>query len=301
MRTIEVRVPATTANLGPGFDCLGLALDLWNITRVTFRTEGIKVRVRGEGEGRLPLDDRNLVVRAFKHWLESRGASLPAGICFESQNSIPLSSGLGSSAAAALTGLLAASKYLGEDQDDNAILSHAARLEGHADNAAAALLGGLIIVNSGEDEVHMLPVPAAAFEVVVVLPDVSLSTHEARAALPEQVALRDAVFNIGRSSLVVEGFRRGEIDLLRKGMRDRLHQPHRLKMIPGAQLAIENAFSVGAAAALSGAGPGVIAFTAGNSEEVIERMQQAFRQAGVTSRAWTLTTIGQGASVQVHG
>lgn len=171
----------------------------------------------------------------------------------------------------------------------------AAELEGHADNAAAALYGGLVTIltdDQGELVVHKLD--CAIKQLVIVLPDFRLPTTKARQALPEQVPLRDVVYNIGHSIMAVEALRTGNYDSLLQAMEDRIHQPYRTALIPGSQEALQAARNLGAPAALSGAGPGIIAFPQSNPEAIIAAMQQAFSDAGIASRAWRLNTTYTG-------
>lgn len=292
---VTVKVPATTANLGPGFDCLGLALDLWNTSYFTLTGEDIRVIVTGEGATTLPTSARNLMVRAFFDVYRLQGQPLPPGLQIDCENKIPLGSGLGSSAAAVLAGVMAANALLGEPFTSREILRIANKLEGHADNAAAALYGGLVAIFTDSDsdlKVHKLD---CAFKtVVVVQPDVKLPTVKARQVLPKLIPMEDAVFNIGHSIIMVEALRSGNRDLLNQTMEDHLHQPYRLGLIPGAQAALQAARNLGAPAALSGAGPSMVAFAHTNPDAVIAAMQSAFNTAGVKSRAWRLNTTYTG-------
>lgn len=292
---VTVKVPATTANLGPGFDCLGLALDLWNTSRFTLIGEEIRVMVTGEGVTSLPTGARNLMVKAFFDVYRRQGQPLPPGLLIESENNIPLGSGLGSSAAAVLAGVMAANGLLGEPFTSHDILRIANELEGHADNAAAALYGGLVATftdSSGDLKVHKLD--CAFKKVVVVQPEIKLPTIKARQALPKLIPMKDAVFNLGHSIIMIEALRSGNRDLLNQAMEDHLHQPYRLGLIPGAQAALMAARNLGAPAALSGAGPSVVAFAHTNPDAVIAAMQSAFNNAGVKSRAWRLNTTYTG-------
>lgn len=288
--SVTVRVPATTANLGPGFDCLGLALDLWNETTISLRDSGVQVEVLGEGAERLPQNEHNLVVQAVKSVYAATGASLPAGLHVRCLNHIPTGSGLGSSAAATLAGLVGANVLLKNPLDADELLRLGAGMEGHLDNLAAAYYGGLVLVappgqDGGEAVVRRVDVPS--MQVAVAVPEVRITTDEARRALPGQVPLADVVFNLGRALLVVEAFRHGDLDLLGKVMEDRLHQPYRLGLIPGAEAALRAAHAAGAnAAALSGAGPGVVAFCREQAQEIAEAMVRAFEGAGVKARGW---------------
>src|SRR5690554_3697727 len=149
VRRARVRVPATTANLGPGFDCLGLALDLWNESEFWLEGEGLHLTCEGEGQN-VPGDERNLVVQAMRFFCDTRGLPFPRGVHLHCRNNIPIGSGLGSSAAAILSGIFGAAALLGDPIDKSEALSLAARMEGHADNAAAAIEGGLVVVVTGK-------------------------------------------------------------------------------------------------------------------------------------------------------
>ncbi len=297
-RSARVRVPATSANLGPGFDALGLALDLWNETQFVTGGQGVSVAIAGEGSGTLPRGKENLVARSFARVYAQVGSPLPTSLTIHCENRIPLGSGLGSSAAAILSGLAGANALLGKPLEPQALLGLAADLEGHADNAAAALLGGLVVASRGADgwitRRYDLPPLSAA----VVVPALHLPTHSARAALPKSVPLGDAVFNIGRVGLVIEALRSADMALLTQVMDDHLHQPYRLALIPGAAAALQAATRLGASAALSGAGPGLIAFGVGEMGAVASAMQSAFEQAGLQARSWLLPVSNRGLTCQ---
>jgi homoserine kinase len=299
-RRISVSVPATTANLGPGFDCLALALDLWNTAVFSREGKAWQVRVEGEGADWLPQDENNLVAQAFTAFYRRRSLPLPSGLVITCRNGIPTSSGMGSSAAACLLGLLGASVLSGVNATKEELLEMAGEMEGHADNAAAALYGGLVVLARGTQgwivRRHKIP----PLNAVIALPEVKLSTRQARAALPEQVALADAVHNLGRTALVVDALCAGDILLLAQVMDDRLHQPYRLPLIPGAAEAISAAQKTGAAAALSGAGPAVIAFPAGKPQAVPNAMLAAFNRAGVRARLLQMQSVNEGARVQLR-
>jgi homoserine kinase len=289
--TIRISVPATTANLGPGFDCLGLALSLRNRVEVS-RASRLEVVVAGEGAGVLPAGDENLVLVAMRHLATYVGRTLPP-VRLMQHNDIPAGSGLGSSASAIIAGLLAANTLLDAAVPDPRIIALAAELEGHADNAAAALYGGLVLV-AGED---VVPLPVAPLQAVVVLPAITLSTQAARAALPPTVPLADAVFNLGRMGLLLQALAAGDVSLLARAMDDRLHQPYRMPLIPGLEGALEGARAAGAAACLSGAGPSVIAFTTLDHESLAAQMAAAFATAGVASRSWRVSSDVNGAEI----
>ncbi len=296
---VRVSVPATTANLGPGFDSLSLALDLWNDVEFRFEGEGLCMEMHGEGAEVLSQKPDNLLITAFYRLLREVRAPKPRGLHLCVHNAIPVGSGLGSSASAVVAGLLAARAWSGMELSLEQLLDMAVSLEGHADNASAALWGGLTVsVNTANGWLVQRFEPAP-LQVVVVLPQINLSTRSARLILPALLEHRDAVFNIGRSVLVTEALRTGNLDLLGKVMEDRLHQPYRLPLIPGAQDAMRAAREAGAAAvALSGAGPSLIAFPDQNPQSVADAMQAAFQKQGVPSRAFLLHTTSSGAQVQ---
>jgi len=298
MSLVRVRVPATSANLGPGFDCLGLALDWWNEADFVLDGEGVQVEVHGEGAESLPLGRDNLIAAAALRLYQHTGSAAPHGLRIICNNTIPLGSGLGSSAAAVLQGLLGANRLLGDPLSMDQILVLAAELEGHPDNGAPALFGGLTaaVMTSNGVIYRRLAVPALALAVVV--PQFSLPTRAARAALPAQVALEDAVFNLSRSTLVVEALRSPDLDLLGQVMDDRLHQPYRLPLIPGAQAAHQAALDAGAVACvLSGAGPSLLAVARSDPRPLAAAMLAAFQAAGLSARAFTPVVSPIGAQV----
>lgn len=306
---ITIRVPATTANLGPGFDSLGLALDLWNETTITLAIE-YSVQISGEGMERLSPGEKNMIIRSAQELAARAGRRLPP-FHVDCINRIPLSSGLGSSAAAKLSGLLGANILLGKPLSSEEILDLASELEGHPDNAAAAMLGGLVVstVEDGKVFAHKINVEAShnalghfesPFQITVVLPDFHISTHEARNVLPEQVPIEDAVHNVSRAILVTEAFRSGDLELLGRVMTDVLHHPYRLPLIPGAQQAMGAAKEAGAAAvALSGAGPSLVAFSSKQDSTIGEAMKRAFEAAGLQARVIPLKMSNYGAEVHI--
>ena len=295
-----VRVPATTANIGPGFDCLGLALDLWNEVRFSLEGEGVVVTVEGPDPMVLPRDGRNLVARAFMRLCEEAGKPEPAGLRIHCDIRVPMSSGLGSSSTAIVAGLLGANALLGRPFDRDRILELAAAMEGHPDNVAAALLGGLTIVVQRQDRLLTKKILVPEVHVALAVPDLPFSTSAARAALPTEVTMADAVFNLQRTPLVVEALRTGDYQLLSQVMDDRLHQASRLKRIPGGRTAWLAALNAGAAAvAVSGSGPSLIAFVslATDASRIARVMAEAFAAEGVTAIPLGLAASAAGATV----
>lgn len=301
---IHVKVPATTANLGPGFDALGLALDLWNEAEfVPADDQKISLSISGEGQGKLPMDRSNAIVDAALQIYKLAGKPCN-GLRIQCINRVPIGSGLGSSSTAMLTGLLGANGLLGNPFSDEQILKLAIENEGHPDNVAPAMLGGLVASIVYEQRVISLKLPTRAnhspMHVTIVLPDFDFPTKQARAILPKQVDRKDAIYNISRAVLVTEALRTGDMDLLGKAMSDALHQPYRLPLIPGAQAAMIAARQAGAAAvALSGAGPSLIAFSSREDPAIGAAMQQAFQAAGLTARVFELGTSYEGAEVYI--
>jgi homoserine kinase len=296
----RVRVPATTANLGPGFDCLGMALDLWNDMRFSLEGDGVSVVTIGERRETLPTDETNLVARAFLRLYEEAGVAPPAGLAIHCELHVPPSSGLGSSASAVVAGLLGANTLLGRPFDRARVLELAAEIDGHPDNVAATLLGGLTIVVRKEDKLLTKKILVPEAHVALAVPALAFSTHTARSDLPTQVSMKDAVFNLGRTPLVVEALRTGDLELLSQVMEDRLHQAARLKLIPGGRAAWVAAQQAGAAAvAISGSGPSLIAFVglATDAMRVARAMADAFGGMGVVAQPMGLSASAAGASV----
>ena len=313
-----VEVPASSANLGPGFDALALALELR--LRVTMRWVPLKdgqgswpptltaVVATGEGAERIERGPQNRVwqaaLRLFrlvappawtKHW----------GIEVEEANSIPLAAGLGSSAAAAVAGLWAANALVGSPVPYRRLLDLAAGMEGHADNAAAAALGGFVacrVEADGSVTAVRVPVPRGELAAAVAVPHFALPTEHARRVLPETVTLRDAVFNVGGSALVVGALTTGRFELLRVAMADRLHQPYRLGLVPGLEAAMQAAVEAGAyGAALSGAGPSVLALCKPHEAEAVgAAMARAFSSHGQAARWLVLEPASEGARLRTR-
>lgn len=289
---IKIRVPATSANLGPGFDCLGLALDLWN--EIAFEgADRLKYRTSGEGAEKLNKGNRNLLTKAYARLHDVCGRKMN-GVHIAARNEIPMSSGLGSSAAAIVAGLFGANEMLGKPLDTDNLLKLATEMEGHPDNVAPALLGGLVISVMKHDEIITRRFELPTMTTVIVKPDVEWPTRVARAVLPKSVSRADAIYNIGRTALVVDALRKGDLDLLQKVMEDRIHQPYRLRHITGGTAAYKCAKQFGAAA-LSGAGPSIIVFVSQeNAEKARKAVQSVFEERGVKSKGIITTPGSQG-------
>lgn len=283
-RRVVVEVPATTANLGAGYDCLGMALDLLNRVEVEVRgwsREGVELMVIGEGEGELPADHSNRFVRGLEAALsEARGEGAGSGAWrIVMTNRIPLARGLGSSAAATVAGLVAGNALAGGPLAPTDLLRLATTIEGHPDNAAPALLGGLAtsVITRGGVEAVRFEVPRG-LRAVLFIPELRLATDEMRKVLPEKVPLADAISNLSRVATGVAGLAGGRLDVLRWLTEDRLHEPYRAKVYPQLPRLISDARQAGAiGACLSGAGSTVIAFS--DSLSAIAAIEGAFRAA----------------------
>jgi homoserine kinase len=261
LKSYRVRVPASTANLGPGFDALGLALALYDEVDVTPVASGLRVEVRGEGAGQVPTDEEHLVVRALRAACARLGCR-PAGLVLRCRNSIPHARGLGSSAAAAVAGVLAGYALAGIAPDE-AVLDLAAGFDGHADNAGASLLGGLVI--SWKDEHSFRAVrrePHPDLAPVLLVPEETSMTKVTRGLLPPEVPHGDAAFTAGRAALLVHALTAAP-QLLLPATEDRLHQPYRRAAYPTTGRLVDALRAAGVPAAVSGAGPTVLALPAG--------------------------------------
>ena len=287
--SIDVRVPATSANLGPGFDVLGLALGLYNEI-VYDEADGVTVAIEGEGAGRLDTGAANVVARAARMAYEAAGRRFP-GAAIRCINRIPPA-----------RGLVAANAMLGSPLERDTLLTLACRAEGHPDNVAAALLGGLTVsCVAGETVVALsLPVPANLLWVVLV-PETESSTSEARAVLPDTVKRADAVFNLQRMGLLLAALASGRVDVLGAAMEDRLHQPQRQTLFPWMDAVRQAALEAGAlGCVLSGAGPSLLAAVRGVGQPVAGAMERALASAGVAGRAHSLPVDTVGATWNVR-
>lgn len=263
---VRVRVPASSANLGPGFDSLGLALGLYDDLEVSVASEGVGVEVLGEGAGQVPLDETHLVVRAMRTAWNIVGDA-PSGIRLRCRNAIPHSRGLGSSAAAAVAGAVAAVVLSGRDPEleRDTLLQVTAGMEGHADNAAASLLGGFVIawetIGNTAERFHAVRLDAhPGIRPVALVAGTESSTSTTRGLLPDRVPLVDAAFTGSRTALAVLAFTR-QPELLLPATEDRLHQAYRRPAYPASADLVDALRTHGVAATISGAGPTVLALT----------------------------------------
>jgi homoserine kinase len=299
-RPFRVEVPATTANLGPGFDALGLALGLHNVFSFEPASE-FAVEVRGEGAEALPRDMENLVVQAASAVAGTAGRALPP-FRLVAENRIPPARGLGSSASAVVGGLVAGNHLLGSPLAPDELLRLAVRFEGHPDNVAAALCGGLVAVSMAGDRplsVRLEPPPGVV--AALCIPEQPLPTQQARAVLPKQVPLEDAVYNLSRTALLLASLVAGKLELLAVAMQDRLHQPYRAAIFPALEPCIAAALENGAlGAALSGAGSTVLALARPErAAQAAAAMVEAAAQHGYPARSMVVLLEVQGARIIV--
>jgi len=279
----EVRVPASTSNLGAGFDCFGLALQLYLTVRATIApewSEPCQVESTGEGEDELSRGADNLIYRAMSFAAERERLTLPC-VRLAVHNEIPLGRGLGSSAAAIVAGLTLCARACGKEIRDDVALRYALEMEGHADNVAAAIYGGLTVACIDADG-RALVVKRGwppEVKVIAVSPDAHLKTSVAREALPREVAFKDAVHNLQRAALFSAVVETGAYDLLWEAMQDRLHQRHRQSLVPGLAEALATPRQQGLLGlALSGSGPTVIALARERFSEIGETIADNFRR-----------------------
>lgn len=288
---VTVRVPASSANLGPGFDTLGLALSLYDEITVEAVGDSLVVDVEGEGAEELPRDSRHLVVDSMNRAFRELGES-PSGLRVSSRNVIPHGRGLGSSAAAIVGGIVAARALTEGGLDrlgDDEALRLANEIEGHPDNVAAALLGGLTIAwtASGVGKAVRLD---ALTDVAVFIPPVSVSTHTARCVLPAKVSHADAAANAGRAALLVAALVGGRSDVLFAATEDRLHQDYRAPEMPASHEFMSALRAEGIPAIISGAGPTVLAFSSGSDLRAYTPVGWIYRELGVDSEGATITS-----------
>ncbi|MGN9838518.1 homoserine kinase [Nonomuraea sp. H19] len=276
MRTVDIRVPATSANLGPGFDALGLALSLYDEVRATLTDErGVRVTVEGEGEGEVDLGEGHLVIRTMRETFDRMGVPQPEGINLHCRNRIPHARGLGSSSAAVCAGILAARALSGaaeQDFSDDKVFALATEMEGHPDNVAPCLAGGLTVAWSDHTGTpHMVKLaPDERVRPVAVIPSTRLATETARGLLPKDVPHKDASFNAGRAALLIAALtQRPERGLLLAATEDRLHQHYRAPAMPQSVDLVERLRAVGVPAVVSGAGPTVLAFSTSDTQDLI--------------------------------
>lgn len=296
--TVKVRVPGTTANCGPGFDTVGVACTIYNSLELTLtNSKKLTIEISGEGEGVIPVNENNIVFKAVQAVMQKTGENFE-GLTIKMINHIPLARGLGSSAAAIVGGLLAANQITGNTLTKQELFNMATDIEGHPDNVAPALFGGITISVVQDGAKHLRFLPARGIIMVVAIPDFQLSTKTARKVLPASVPLEAAIFNISRTAMLVGALCTGDYAHLKYALQDKIHQPYRMPLIPGIKEVFHAAVSNGAfGATISGAGPCLIAFTEENPDQIGNAMVEAFNISNIKSKYLILGIDSQGATL----
>ena len=301
---VVVDVPATTANLGPGFDCLGAALDLNNrfaMRRIEGGGERFELIIEGSEGSHLRGGPENLVYRAAQRVWKAAGLE-PVALEARVRLAVPPARGLGSSATAIVAGLMGANALVGEPLSKEKLLELAIDIEGHPDNVVPSLLGGLCMTAKAASQRWRVVRCewTSTVKAVVAIPSIRLSTSEARRAMPKAIPVSDAVVNLGALTLLLQGLRTGNGDLISDGMHDRLHEPYRWRLIKGGDQVKQAAMDAGAwGCAISGAGPSVLALCAEDKGVAVSRaMVRAWEAAGVASRAPVLNVQTTGSHWQ---
>lgn len=294
---VRVKVPASTANLGPGFDTLGMALTLYAWIEMK-PAEATVFHLHGENLDGLPTDKSNLLYKVAQSVFDEAGVSLPE-LEITMYSDIPLTRGLGSSASAIVGALYAANLLIGSPLSLGRLFNMATALEHHPDNVGASLYGGIITaVWDGAHAEALRIEPPDQLDVLVAIPDFQLSTSKAREVLPKQIGMSDAVYNISRASLLTAALTMGRLDLIKDAMRDRLHQPYRASLVPGMGRILEEATEHGAlGTALSGAGPTLLALvdrTDNQGEELRSFLLGVLGNEGITARTLWLKPCTHG-------
>ncbi len=284
---VKVKIPATVANLGPGFDALGVAIKMHLEVEIEPRRDSVEIHVEGEGAETLPKDESNLVIRSMNEFFDHVGRR-PSGYSVKVRNPIPLGAGLGSSAAAVVGGLFAARAVTGRNVPQSEMVQLAASIEGHPDNILPALLGGLVVCYGTEraEEVRYFRMePSDRLVPIVAVPAQGFSTEQARRALPDDVSFVDAQFTASRAALLVAALSSGAgTEVLAEAMNDRLHEPHRLKLMPETAAVHSELRAAGLAVALAGAGPSLLAVVP--RPESATRAEQIRRVCRARSAGW---------------
>jgi homoserine kinase len=300
---VRVRVPATTANLGSGFDTLGMALSFYNFYDVLEKLSPGKYRMEVYGEGSKGLQDprENMVIQSYEKAFQIWGEPAP-GMAFRAQNAVPLCRGLGSSAGAVVGGVLLANALRESPLPREDLLPFMVSLEGHPDNVVPCCIGGFVVScwdGSSLRYVRLTSFPGD-MKIVVAVPEFHLATSSAREALPREVPLEDAVFNVSRAALFAASWATGKWEHLPWAMEDKLHQQFRAKLFPGGERILREVRDVPGCMgmAISGSGPSMLAFVRGNPQPLAERMCHIFSQSGVRSRFFVLHLDCRGALVE---
>ncbi|WP_068499995.1 homoserine kinase [Paenibacillus kribbensis] len=304
LKTARVRVPASTANLGPGFDTLGMALSLYAWIELK-EAEQTTFHLYGDEMNGVPQDKTNLIYKVAQMVFREAGVAVPE-LDISMYSDIPLTRGLGSSASAIIGALVAANTLIGSPLSDSKLFDMASAIEKHPDNVGASLFGGIITaVWNGKHAKHLRIEPDANLEVMVVIPEFQLSTSKAREVLPEHVSLKDAVYNVSHASMLVAALASGRTELIAEAMSDRLHQPYRAALVPGMTEILQDAHHHGAlGVALSGAGPTLLALTdrrENRKAELVQYLTDTMSKQGINASVLKLRPESEGVKVYTEG
>lgn len=296
----KIKIPASTANMGSGFDSIGMALSMFNEIEFEVRQKGLEIVIAG-GDNRIVCDERNLVYRSIKAGLDATGIPMP-GLFISQTNVIPQTRGLGSSSACVVGGIIAANIISGGVLSTDEMISIAAGIEGHPDNILPTFVGAMTsgVIENGSVR-HVRIEPPRQLKCCALIPNFPLSTAKARAVLPRDVPLTDAVFNVSRAALMVGAMTHGRLDLVRTALNDRLHQPYRKNLIDGFDEIIDVSEKNGAlGCCLSGAGPTMLAFLDRDYRQFVQRMKAFFKSRSMPWRVELLDICYDGATWEIE-
>lgn len=308
---ISVKVPASTSNLGPGFDCIGMALPIYNtitIEETVLPGTGIEINVLNDSEtandlimDHMPMDENSIIYKAVELLYNSIGQT-PSELKITVQSQIPIARGLGSSASVIVGGLLAANELLGHPADEVALLSIATEVEGHPDNVTPSIVGGLVLTSLEDDGsvVYRKLNWPEEWQITVCIPDYELSTEISRSVLPKEVPIQDAIFNAKRLGMLIQAINTKDAELMKMALQDRLHQPYRMKLVPGLDKIMDNLKHEEnvLGCVLSGAGPAIIVISQKNNLERIKSIiNDTWEEMNVKVNIMTLPVETQGAQI----
>ncbi len=308
---VSVKVPATTANLGPGFDCMGMALPIYNIITIeetVLPGTGIEINVISEDDTadelsleHIPMDENSIIYKAVELLYNSIGQT-PSELKITIHSQIPIARGLGSSASVIVGGLLAANELLGRPADEAALLSIATEVEGHPDNVTPAIVGGLVLTSSEKDGsivYRKLDWPQE-WNLTLCVPEYELATDISRSVLPKEVPISDAVFNAKRLAMFVHAIHTKDSQLMKLALKDKLHQPYRMKLVPGLEKIIENLKHEEnvLGCVLSGAGPSVLIISEKNNlDRIKDIVKETWADLNIKADIYTLPVENNGAQI----
>lgn len=307
MSVTEITVPSSTSNLGASFDTCGLALSLYLRLTVEPRPSGVEITLSGEGADLIPRDESNFIWQVANYVASERGQKL-GGAKLHVDSQIPLARGLGSSSSAIIAGISVYEVLSGERLNEEDFFRYAMHYETHGDNLAPSYLGGLVLAcvrDEGEGRFSLLAVKRHwpdEIKIAIVIPDFEMETAKMRAALPREIPLRDAIFNIQRAALLQAAIAEGRYELLTEALRDRLHQPYRAPLVPALSEVLKlneerDRFPGLLGVAISGAGSTMIAFTLGNPAGIAKAMKTRIEACGISARTMEVNVDNQGRTI----